>query len=138
MRKILGVWLGLELLVAWLFSHWLGFGTLLLSWLVAVIVGSYLLRGLGAHISQLRQGAAGLALGGPLARVAAAILLIIPGTLSDIAALLLLIPATQMHISRRWARAFSGRNSTSSYGGRVIEGELDQEPGNNQLLGPHK
>ncbi|HEY6529678.1 MAG TPA: FxsA family protein [Cellvibrionaceae bacterium] len=138
MGKILGVWLGFELLVAWLVSHWLGIGTLLFSWLLAVIVGSYLLRGLGAHISQLRQGAAGLSLGGPFARVAAAILFIIPGTLSDIAALMLLIPATQTQIFRRWGRAFSNSKPGSTYGGRIIEGELDQEQGKNQLLGPHK
>ncbi|HMW48355.1 MAG TPA: FxsA family protein [Cellvibrionaceae bacterium] len=141
MRKIIGIWLGLELVLAWLISHWVGFGSLLLSWLFAIAVGAYLLRGLGEHVRTLRQGAPSLALSGPLARVGAAILFIIPGTLTDILALLLLIPATQSRVSRRWGDSgFSGGFSPrpSQGGGDIIEGEWVEENRQNPRIGPHQ
>lgn len=157
MRKILGVWLGLEVLTAWLVCHWLSLGALLLSWLFAAVVGSFLLRGLGAHLRQMRQATQGIALTGPIARVLAAFLFIIPGTLSDVFALLLLIPATQTQLSRRfagsaagWASSAAGWASSATGGagtyagwnggrgpaGRVIEGEFAEEIDKNRLNGP--
>ena len=154
MGRIIGVWLCLELVVAWLLSHWIGLGGLLLSWLIAIVLGSYLLRGLGEHLRSLRQGAAGVALTGPLARVGAALLLIIPGTLTDLLALLLLIPATQTRLSGRWAAsAGSWRSTQQGFGagrsgfdergrsaqGDVIEGEWVDETKQNPRIGPaHK
>lgn len=145
MGRIVGVWLGLELVLAWLVSHWFGFGSLLLSWLLAIVLGAYLLRGLGEQVRALRQGAAGLALSGPLARVGAAMLFIIPGTLSDILALMLLIPATQSRFARRWASStdrFAGgfgnasRPGASRKAGDVIEGEWEEEPRQNPRIDP--
>lgn len=157
MRKILGVWLGLEILTAWLVCHWMSLGGLLLSWLLAAVVGSLLLRGLGAHLRQMRQGTQGIALTGPIARVLAAFLFIIPGTLSDLFALLLLIPATQTQLSRRfagstagwagstagwagsakgWAGTSAGWNASSGPAGRVIEGEYAEEIDKNRQIGP--
>lgn len=145
MGRIVGVWLGLELVLAWLVSHWFGFGSLLLSWLLAIVLGVYLLRGLGEQVRALRQGAAGLALSGHLARVGAAMLFIIPGTLSDILALMLLIPATQSRFARRWgasAESFAGgfgnssRPGASREAGDVIEGEWEEEPRQKPRIDP--
>lgn len=136
MRKILGVWLGLEVLMAWLVCHWLSLGALLLSWLLAAVVGSILLRGLGAHLRQMRQGTQGMTLSGPIARVLAAILFIIPGTLSDVFALLLLMPATQSQLSRRFAGASTRWSGGNAPAGRVIEGEFAEEIDKNRLNGP--
>ena len=149
MGKIVGVWLGLELLVAWLFSHWFGVGSLLLSWLVAIFVGVYLLRGLGEQVRSLRQGAAGMALSGPLARVGAAMLFIIPGSLTDLLALLLLIPATQGRVARRWAASTHGWSKADSFGsghgagaqpgaGDIIEGEWVDETQQKPRIGPRQ
>ena len=138
MGKILGVWLVLELILAWMVIHWLGFGVLLLSWLAAMVTGMYLLRGLGEHVQQLRQGGASLSFGGPLARVGAALLLIIPGTLSDILALLILFPRTQTHISRRFSGSFTTWKSSVEPAGRIFEGEFAEETHNKPLIEPKK
>lgn len=137
--------MGLELVLAWLISHWIGFGSLLLSWLLAIVVGAYLLQGLGEHVRSLRQGASSLSLSGPLARVGAAILFIIPGTLTDLLALSLLIPATQSRVAKRWAasserfsQTSNGFGGKSRQGGDVIEGEWVEEKQQNPRIGPHE
>ncbi|MEY4590831.1 MAG: FxsA cytoplasmic rane protein [Pseudomonadota bacterium] len=135
MRKIIWIWLIFELLIAWMISHWFGVGLLLLSWLAALVAGSYLLRSLGAYVSQWRQGIAGLPMSGPLVRVGAAILLIIPGTLSDIVALLLLFPGNQTRFARKWGGATARAGGFKPHE-TVIEGEFVEERDTNHRIGP--
>jgi UPF0716 protein FxsA len=135
MRKIIGFWLGLELLVAWLLCQWLSLGMLLLSWLAAFIAGGVLIGGLGEHLRRLQQGGLAIGMSGPIARVIAGVLFIIPGSLSDLLALLLLIPATQKSISKRFAKtaAWSARGAAQ---GNVIEGEFAQEVDSGRRIDP--
>ena len=105
-------------------AEWLGPGPTLLLLLVGAVAGGAVLRTAQfALLSQVRQGLASGApvlpalLGGAL-RVAAGILLIIPGFISDLIAAGLLIPPLRRRLIRRLSAGSDG-----SAGTVIIEGD---------------
>lgn len=113
-----------ELLLMLQVASWLGALATLALLLLGAVAGVSLLR--GQRLSVLARLQRGLPPGGPLLpelldgalRAAAAVLLILPGFISDGVGLALLIPAARRRLARRLA---SGRRAA---GAIVIDGEF--------------
>ena len=112
----------------------IGFGAAILLLSLASLSGFILLRNIGIGTvsrlqSTLRSGRPPFELLGELSiNALAALLLFIPGFLSDLAALLLIIPWTrELLFSRLKAPFTSGVNQTQDPASKVIEGEFSRE-----------
>ncbi len=121
-------------------GRWLGVIVTLLLIVGSAVLGLILLRLQGALLSleQLqamqRGEMGGLSSPDHLVKMLAALMLILPGFITDILGLVLLIPQTRMVLYRFLVKKFIGENKIKpaandpQTSGRVIEGEFEEKP----------
>jgi UPF0716 protein FxsA len=107
MRVVLGllIWSLAEISAFVVVGGWIGLAWVLMLVLGSGVAGVLILRRQGATLARLRGGRDGLAAAGAAGLLGlAAVLLILPGLITDVAGLLLLVPWV-----RRWVTARIGR-----------------------------
>jgi UPF0716 protein FxsA len=135
-----------ELVTAWLVAVWIGWGWTILLLLVGILLGLTLIRRLGG--AALREARASVAGSrpmdpGPAVGLLGALLVAVPGFLTDVAGLLLVFPPTRrlaVVVGGSWlaTRAFALRMPGMRTPGDVIQGTVipaDEPPGDRPALG---